>query len=299
MSVLGLTLCIMGLLALITIIVIMPNKTTSNNRMLISEDSTMDPTTQKLMKIFGGDILASTPKSVLERQVYSKKIEKLFRDSGNPWNITPQEFFLMKILYGVGGVLAAFAIMGVLYMMGYGKIFYIIAWIMPFIFYAIPNITYKKEADFRERRFKVELPEAIDYLTMALSGGGYALSSAFEEATQYISPGVVRDEFEIIVQDLRAGKTMEAALTSFGERAPMDSIQTFTKALINANSLSVSMTEILKIRARESRRDLEAEIEERVAKLPSKTTLILSPTSVIAVILIGVAPSLAAISQMM
>lgn len=299
MSILGLTLCIMGLLSLIAIIIMLPNKTTTNTRMLISEDAKVDPTMQKIMKIFGGDILAATPKSVLESQVYNKKIEKLFRDSGNPWKITPQEFFLLKILFATGGILAGLAVIGVLYAMEYGKIFYLLALILPIVFYMIPTMTYKKEAEYRIKRFKIELPEAIDYLTMALSGGGYALSSAFEEATQYITPGIVRDEFEIIVKDLRAGKTMEAALTSFGERAPMDSIQTFTKALINANSLSVSMTEILKIRARESRRDLEAEIEERVAKLPAKTTLVLSPTSVFAVVLVGIAPSIASLSQLM
>lgn len=298
MSILGLTLCIMGLLSIIAIVIMLPNKTTTN-RMLISEDAKIDKNVQKIMKVFGGDVLAATPKSLLESQVYSPKIDKLFRDSGNPWKVTPQEFFLMKILYGIGGILTAFLITGALYAMGYGKIFYILAWSIPFIFFAVPQMTYSKEAKHREKRFKIELPEAIDYLTMALSGGGYALSSAFEEATGYIRPGIVRDEFETIVQDLRAGKTMEAALTAFAERAPMDSIQTFTKALINANNLSVSMTEILKIRAAESRKDLEAEIEEKVAKLPAKTTMILSPTSIFAVVLIGVAPSLASIAQLM
>lgn len=298
MNVLLLTISIVALILLIAAMIMLPSKAASS-KIILSQDSDIDESMKKILRMFGGDILNNTPSGILKSNIQGEKMEKLFKDSGNPWKVTMQEFYLIRVIYAFIGVLAAVVVCGLLALMGYGPIFYVATLIFPVIGYIYPKSAYQSVANYRNTRFKVELPEAIDYLTMALSGGGYALSGAIEEAAKYISPGIIKDEFDIMVSDLNAGKTIEATLTAFADRAPTDGIRSFTRALINANRLSVSMIDILKIRARESRRDLENEIEQRVTKLPTRVSLVLSPTSSIAIMGVAMAPSVAALGQLL
>lgn len=298
MSIILMTIYIVLLISLIALLILIPNKK-SNSKIMISSSAEIDERVKKMMKIFGADILSATPKSMLSKQLYGKKIDKLFKESNNPWHVTKEEFYLLKVCYGIAGFLLALMIFGIMKFLEFETLIASCFFIIPIFAYMYPTLKYKSDAEYRIRRFKIELPEAVDYLTMALFGGGYVLSSAFEEVIDYLQDGIIKDEFKIIVNDLRAGKTIESALTDFADRAPVDSIKSFTMALINANRLSVSMTEILRIRAKESRRDLEAEIEQRLIKLPSKITMILTPTSCVALVLVSITPAVFALMQML
>ena len=288
----------LGMTAIISILFFLALFPLRSNKILLSQNNNLDPAMAKLLKMFGGDAVALFPQSTVSSQVKSTKIEKLFQESNNPWKITKQEFFILRvILFGIG-CLISFVIFGALITNGNVFLGIILSPLAPLILYNYPVTYYKSEADSRNMKFKSQLPEAIDYLILSLSGGGYSLPIAFEQATEYLQEGIIKDEFIQIISDLRTGKTMEASLESFAERAPTEGIKAFTKALINANKLSVSMTDILRARADASRKELENEIEKRVVTLPTRVTMVLSPACAIAICLVAIAPSVHMLSTM-
>lgn len=168
----------------------------------------------------------------------------------------------------------------------------LVATLIFFLMFIYVDNTHTAIADSREKEFLVELPEAIDYLVMAISGGGYTLSSAFAEVIHYMKPSVVKDEFILIVNDLKAGKTLAAALDSFAYRAPSESVNSFSKALSNANTLSVSTVDILRARSKASRLDLNNEINKKIIVLPNKVNMWLSPSALLSLMMVVGAPAI-------
>lgn len=291
-----LAFAIVAIIVLLFVVVLTPMRTST---VTLSQGNALDPSMAKLLRMFGGDISALLSPNFVKKQARSSNLRKVFKESGNPWKITYQEFILLRIILGIVGIIIAGIVVSLAISINMAIIGFVGAPVIPVLLYNYPVTVYKDVATTRNIQFKAQLPEAIDYLIMAISGGGYSLPAAFEEATKYIQKGIIRDEFITIVNDLKTGKTMEITLENFGERAPTEGVKAFTKALINANRQSVPMVEILRARAKASRKDLEMEIEKRVSTLPTRVTLILSPVSAVSIAMVALAPSVYTISTMM
>lgn len=284
------------LVGLIVVLILAPTKTT---RFTITQENNLEPTLAKLLKMFGGDISSLIPNNIEQEQIQSKRIDKLFRESDNPWKITKQEFLLIRIiLLFLGAILGVFLFGFFAAILEIATIGILLGATLPIIFFMIPVSHYESVSKERNMKFKAQLPEAIDFLTMAVSSGN-TLPLAFEETIGYLQDGIVKEEFINIVSDLRSGKTLETSLLGFADRAPTEGVRAFTKALINANKQSVSMVEIMRARAQASRRDLEMEIESRIAKLPTKVTMTFSPTASLTVITIALAPAIKVITRIL
>lgn len=296
-TVLSITFGVTLLLAIGILFIIGHNKS-SNFRP--SMNSNIDPGLGKLLNLLGSDIDGLLPESFTRNKKRIKKIEKLFVEANNPWKITPHEFIILKVILGFLGGLIGSVVAGMFVYLEMHMIIVVFIVGFPAIMgYITPSIYYSQLAAERVSQFKGQLPEAIDYLIMSLSGGGYSLSVAFEQTLQYLQEGVIKEEFSKIVDDLKTGKTMESALTAFADRAPTEGIKSFSRALINANKMSTDMTEILRSRAENSRRDLEKEIEKRVGTLESRITMVFSPASAISLGIIVIAPAVTSLMTML
>ncbi len=299
----NLTLATIGIVGIIMIALFLIFKSDSYKAAVfeLSKNNTLDPMLAKIMNSVGGDVLGIVSENRVKKQK-NNKLAKLFRESGNPWNLNYVEFNLLKFVLMIGGmivdVLFSVVIFAILDFTAF-SIFLVSVFSIVLIVggYFYPVIYYNSVAQDRVASFKNGLPEAIDYLIMALSGGGYALPKAFEMAVRYLPPGVIREEFERIISDLKIGKTMESALNDFEKRVPTEGIRAFVKALNNANKLSVSMIDILENRARASRAEREAEIELKIQKLPTKVMGILMPASLVSIMAVALAPAIAVLAQ--
>jgi len=291
------TFGIVALVISIIFLILAPKESKYFN--LPADDSEMDATVRKVLNLIGGDVAYLGNKQI-KKMSKNDEIEKLLISSGNPWNINVQEFVILRFVVAIMGFIAG-VVLGIFFSVLLDTVFLfpIPVFLLTFLGWLYPKNVYESRKSQREMEFKAKLPEAIDYLIMILSGGGYSLPVAFEMSLDYLPQGVVKEEFSKIVSDLHTGQTMEMALNSFAERVPSEGIKAFVKALNNANKLSVSVVEILKARAFASRKDLETEIEKRVQGLPVKVMLVLSPTSAGAIIVIAIAPAISAIMRML
>lgn len=291
--ILMITLGFIILIAGIIFLVISPVKTKSR----IVASNNLDPTINKLLKMFGGDFSFLIPDKAMAQRVKYTGLQRLFTMSDNPWKITYVEFVLLQFILGFVGLLAGIVGMALMTYIGATAVGIIVLIALPFAGFNYPTSAYKVAAKDREMKFKAQLPEAIDYLVMALSGGGYSLPVAFAEVIKYLQPSIIKDEFTTIVNDLDSGYPMETALQRFADRAPTEGIKAFAKSLNMANKLSVSTVEILQARATESRRDLENEIDRRIVQLESKMVICFSMPTALALGIEILAPAVATLSQ--
>lgn len=258
---------------------------------LVNPNANIDGSLRKLLNYFGGDVSASIPYGLKKKKRRNKKLNKLFATSGNPWNMTKTEFFVTQVFLGVAGATigAVFvAVMGNI--IGYA-LAGIVAFALPILGYFYPIINYSSIAGDRVRAFKRDLPEAIDYLVIAMSGGSYALPKAIELSLKYLpKESSMYEEFSKIIRGLNTGQSLSSALDDFAQRAPTPGIQAFVNSLNNANKLNAPLGELLKNRAEASRNELNAEIDRKIATLSTKVLMVFGPMSYVSILIIVVAP---------
>lgn len=296
--VVSLTVSILALIGMF-IILIKGTKQKPNSSKILGTNTNLDPSVEKLMKMFGGDITSLVGTERLIQQTKKTKTEELFRKSGNPWKLQIIEFIVLQYVLGCLGVFVGLLFGALLSFIGLSQLGFLLIILLPILGFRYPSSTYHSIAKNKENQYKGQLPEAIDYLILALSGGGYSLPTAFEKVLDFMPNNLIRKEFEQIVNELRSGVTMEQALLNFSDRAPTDGIKAFAKALNNANRLSVSMIDILKARSIESRRDLENEIDQRIATLDSRVTMVFSPVTAVSLGIVVIAPTIWTLSKIL
>lgn len=296
--VVSLTVSILALIGMF-IILIKGTKQKPNSSKILGTNTNLDPSVEKLMKMFGGDITSLVGTERLIQQAKKTKTEELFRKSGNPWKLQIIEFIVLQYVLGCLGIFVGLLFGALLSFIGLSQLGFLLIILLPILGFRYPSSTYHSIAKNKENQYKGQLPEAIDYLILALSGGGYSLPTAFEKVLDFMPNNLIRKEFEQIVNELRSGVTMEQALLNFSDRAPTDGIKAFAKALNNANRLSVSMIDILKARSIESRRDLENEIDQRIATLDSRVTMVFSPVTAISLGIVVIAPTIWTLSKIL
>lgn len=296
--VVSLTVSILALIGMF-IILIKGTKQKPNSSKILGTNTNLDPSVEKLMKMFGGDITSLVGTERLIQQAKKTKTEELFRKSGNPWKLQIIEFIVLQYVLGCLGVFVGLLFGALLSFIGLSQLGFLLIILLPILGFRYPSSTYHSIAKNKENQYKGQLPEAIDYLILALSGGGYSLPTAFEKVLNFMPNNLIRKEFEQIVNELRSGVTMEQALLNFSDRAPTDGIKAFAKALNNANRLSVSMIDILKARSIESRRDLENEIDQRIATLDSRVTMVFSPVTAVSLGIVVIAPTIWTLSKIL
>ncbi len=127
------------------------------------------------------------------------ELEKRIRRTGKSWTLT-QYMFASMIMFvvGTGGMLIVRApfLMAVLVglLLGLG---------LP---YLVVGMTIKK----RVTQFNTRFPDAIDLLVRGLKSG-LPVTETFQVVSQEL-PGPVGEEFKGVIERIRIGKTMEAAL---------------------------------------------------------------------------------------
>lgn len=278
-------------------LLITPN--VSSETFLLNSESTLDPKLQKALMFLGGDISSLVPNGVKQKKRRNRTLQRLLITSGNPWNVNANEFFIIQIFLGLAGLvlggIASVVLINSISPLAVGFITIGIA----ILGYMYPTIVYKQESTDRIKAFKHDLPESIDFLIIAMSGGTYGLASAISRVIKYQSDGVMKKEFERIIDSINSGRSLSSALDDFAERAPTEGIEAFVNSLNNANKLSAPVHEILRNRAESSRADLNAEIDKKIATLSTKVLLAFGPMAYISLLIVVLSPVATSLLQLL
>lgn len=248
----------------------------------------------KLATKMSGSLYASLPKGVGRSNGGSPYIQALIVKSGNPWGLKAHEFRFFQVTIGIIGLIAGY-IISMMVSPVIGIPWWVITPLAGILGFFIPFIKYNEAAKKRDLEFKRHLPETLDLITISLAG--QPLSNAIRDAFPNMPEGVLKEEFAQVIRSMEAGKGLNESLETLVDRAPNESIQTFVRAVQEANSLDVSLVEVLQSRAKESRAEFFALINNKTAALPSKMMGALTPTLLPALMIVLLAPSMMSLVQ--
>ena len=126
--------------------------------------------------------------------------------------------------------------------------------------WAYPGIWLRDRLAVRRSEVLKTLPFFLDIITLCVEAG-LNMQGAIVQAVAKGPQGVLRDELQRVMRDIRAGKPRAAALRDMAQRLGEPSISNFTTAVIQAESMGMNLGPVLRAQAdqRRSERFLRAE----------------------------------------
>jgi tight adherence protein C len=131
-----------------------------------------------------------------------------------------------------------------------------------------PVVLVKRRARFRMTTIDRSLPDLIDQLVVTLEAGvgfGNSLKLAAERGH-----GPLMDELRLTLQEQRMGLGLTGALKNMMERADTTNMRSFVRAVIQGETLGVSIGTIMRNLAVEMRKARRQSAEEQAQKAPVK-----------------------------
>jgi tight adherence protein C len=149
-----------------------------------------------------------------------------------------------------------------------------------------PDYIVNSKIRTRQERIRAQLPDALDLLAVSVEAG-LGFDSAVTRLIDSLE-GPLIDEFNLTLSEIRVGESRPEALRKLAERAAVSELSAFTRALIQADTLGISLGRILRIQAADARDKRQLAAEERAMKAPIKmlfpTVLFIFPSMFIVTI---------------
>jgi tight adherence protein C len=126
--------------------------------------------------------------------------------------------------------------------------------------YIYPNIWLKELLVKKRRDLLKSLPFYLDMLTLCVEAG-LNVQGAMQQAVAKGPDGVLRDEFQRVLRDIRAGRSRAESLRDLASRLNDSGVSGFVSAVIQAESTGMNLGPALRAQAdqRRSERFLRAE----------------------------------------
>ncbi|MEW5693973.1 MAG: type II secretion system F family protein [Candidatus Hydrogenedentota bacterium] len=201
-----------------------------------------------------------------EKAEKDRELADLLVMAGNPGNLTPGQFKALRILLIV--VIFAFGMFFCL-ILRLNPRFILIASVAPAGFgWVMPMFVLKSKVKKRQKAIKRALPDCLDLLTVSVEAG-----LGFDQAVQKViekAKNALTDEFNRALQEVKMGKQRRDALRDMSKRVKVDELDTFISSIIQADSLGVSISNVLRIQSEQMRVKRRQQIEEQAMKAPLK-----------------------------
>jgi tight adherence protein C len=203
-------------------------------------------------------IISVTPKHVVDA------VKEKLDVTGNPWNMTPGDYILMRVITLAIIPLAGF---GLALRLGPGTAA-LLAFVLAALGWLVPEMMLQSKKRDREKQIRRSLPDVLDLLTVSVEAGlGFdaALAKVVER-----KKGPLAEEFAFLLQEIRMGKPRRDALRELSERVKIDDITSFIASVVQADQLGVSIANILRIQSAQVRTKRRQQAEEAGMKAPIK-----------------------------
>lgn len=182
------------------------------------------------------------------------------------YDASPRTFLARQLLFAVALFLIWIAV-GVLSGTS-GAVLFLGMIIAPLFGWALPSILLSRSVKTRFNAIDRELPSLIDLLVVTVEAG-VGFVGSLRMATQQLE-GPLADELRLALQEQNMGRTMTEAIQGMAERADTPGVRSFSRAVVQGETLGVSIGQILRNLAEEMRKKRKARAEEQAQKAPVK-----------------------------
>ncbi len=159
--------------------------------------------------------------------------------------------------------------------------------------YLAPSYWVTRRKQQRQEEIGNGFPDALDLMLICVEAGQSLDQSLMRVAAEIKhAHGALSEEFEVISNEMRAGKDRATVLRDFAKRAGVNDVSSFVTVLVQSATFGTSVSEALRVYASEMRDKRLMRAEEKANVLPTKLTLGTMMFTVPPLMLILIGPSL-------
>lgn len=140
--------------------------------------------------------------------------------------------------------------------------------------YYLPKYWIERRRQERMTEIESGFPDALDLMLVCVEAG-QSLDQAIIRVAGEMRAGypALADEFEIVANEMKAGKDKITVLKDMSERAGVQDVSSFVTVLIQSTAFGTSIADALQVYASEMRDKRVMRAEEKANVLPTKLTL--------------------------
>jgi len=134
--------------------------------------------------------------------------------------------------------------------------------------YILPEFWLGRHIKARQKVILKMIPDALDLLTISVRAG-LGFDAALAKVVEKL-PGPLSDEFRRALAEVRVGKARRDALRDMIPRTNVQPLSNFIGAIIQAETLGVSISKVLQIQSEQLRIERRQRAEQLAAQAPIK-----------------------------
>ncbi|MEJ6397196.1 type II secretion system F family protein [Yoonia sp. 208BN28-4] len=164
--------------------------------------------------------------------------------------------------------------------------------------YMLPKYWVTRRQAERQKAIENGFPDSLDMMLVCVEAG-QSLDQSILRVAGELKSGFpeLASEYEIVSQEMKAGKDKTTVLKDMSERAGVQDITSFVTVLVQSQQFGTSIADALRVYASEMRDKRVMRAEEAANKLPTKMTLATMMLTVPPLLVILIGPSIFNISQ--
>ncbi len=193
-----------------------------------------------------------------------EQTEKKLQRTGVSYLLNAEQFIALRIL-----LMVTFPIMTHFLMIAIETYEPIWLVFMPLAGFVFPEIWLNDTRKNRENAVIRTLPVYLDFITMCVEAG-LNFTGALQQAMEKAPPGPLRNEFAIVLRDLRSGVSRADALRRMADRLDITEITGFVSAVIQAEKMGSSMAMVMRVQAEQRRSERFQRAEKLAMEAPIK-----------------------------
>jgi tight adherence protein C len=200
---------------------------------------------------------------------FADRTEKSLALAGNPGDLRVADWLGIKavvaIIFGIVFFLlfAVVNILGMQFLLGAGM-----SVLGLVIGYIAPEFWLGRRIKARQKAILLMIPDTLDLLTISVRAG-LGFDAALAKVVEKLK-GPLSDEFRRALAEVRVGKTRREALRDIIPRTEVPPLTNFIGAIIQAETLGVSISKVLQVQSEQLRIERRQRAEEQAAKAPIK-----------------------------
>jgi tight adherence protein C len=194
------------------------------------------------------------------------ELEVKLRAAGYPFGLRAGGWIVLRIFAGVFLPVGFFYLIKTSAMTGTIKL--MLFSIVALIGIVYPNTMLRTRMNVRQKKLLLQLPDTLDLLTISVEAG-LSLDAAIDKVVEK-SKGELPSEFEIVLNEMKLGKTRRNALSSMSQRCNVSEITSFISAVIQSEQMGVGIARVLRIQAAQARDKRKQRAKEQAMKAPVK-----------------------------
>jgi tight adherence protein C len=226
---------------------------------LPGRDELRDRAVVPMKQVLASAVLRVTPKLSVE------SVSAKLLTAGLTRRLSPTGFLSLKAALAIVSLLLGVVVLG-------NPLIALMAAVA--LFFA-PDIYVTVKARKRKEEARVQLPDALDILAVSIEAG-LAFDGAITKLIEHMD-GALAEEFALTLGEMRIGRSRHEALKNLADRLDTPEISNFTRAIIQADQLGISLGKILRVQAADTRNRRQAAAEEKAMKAPIK---MIPPTAI-------------------